>query len=67
MAQQVLGGLADNASLEGRDGSEAELTFDHLLRVYFARLLVGEFSAMSDVSRSLERPSGPRNSRSRSN
>ncbi|WP_271565852.1 hypothetical protein [Bradyrhizobium sp. CCBAU 11386] len=67
MAQQVLGGLADNASLEGRDGGEAELTFDHLLRVYFARLLVGEFPAVNNVSRSLELPSAPRNSRSRSN
>ncbi|SFI59089.1 hypothetical protein [Bradyrhizobium sp. cf659] len=67
MAQQVLGGIADNVSLEGRGGSEAELTFDHLLRAYFARLLVGEFPAMSDVSRSLELPSAPRNSLSRSN
>jgi hypothetical protein len=67
MAQQALGGIADNASLEGRGGSEAQLTFDHLLRAYFARLLVGEFPARSDVSRSLELPSAPRNSRPHSN
>jgi hypothetical protein len=65
MAQQVLGGTAENLGLEGRDVGEAKSTFDRLLRAYFARLLVGEFPALSEVSH--EPPSGRRNRHSPSN
>ncbi|MBP1094850.1 hypothetical protein JOE50_005380 [Bradyrhizobium japonicum] len=64
MAQQVLGGTAENLGLEGCDVGEAKSTFDRLLRAYFARL-VGEFPALSDVSH--EPPPGRRNRHSPSN
>ena len=67
MAQQVLRRVAEELRLESRDVSDALSTFDHLLRAYFARLLVGEFPAKSDVIHSSERSSGPRNSHPRSN
>ncbi|GLR88026.1 hypothetical protein [Bradyrhizobium iriomotense] len=56
MAQHALGGIAADLSAEGRDVSEAESTFDRLLRAYFARLMIGEFPAMGDVSHSFELP-----------
>jgi hypothetical protein len=64
MAQQVLGGIAEDLSVEGRDAREAQSTFDRLLRAYFARLLVREFPVM--VDRSFEPPSASRNGHSRS-
>ncbi|MBR0752340.1 hypothetical protein JQ604_09105 [Bradyrhizobium jicamae] len=43
MVQQVLVGIAESVSIESRDNvSEAQSTFDGLLRAYFARLPIGE-------------------------
>jgi hypothetical protein len=56
MAQRALDGIVADLGLEGREFSEAQSTFDRLLRAYFARLMVGEFPAMDDVSRSFELP-----------
>ena len=67
MAQQVLGGIAEDLNLEGRDVSQAQSTFDRLLKAYFARLLVREFPAVGDAGRSFGLPSAPRNGHSRSN
>jgi hypothetical protein len=67
MAQQILGGIAEDLSPEGRDVSEAQSTFDRLLRAYFARLMVGDFPAMSGVSHSFELRSALRNGHSHSN
>jgi hypothetical protein len=67
MAQQVLGGIAEDLSIEGRDVTETQSTFDRLLRAYFARFMVRDFQAMSYVSRSFELPPAPRNGHSHSN
>ncbi|MBB4372468.1 hypothetical protein GGD63_005276 [Bradyrhizobium sp. cir1] len=56
MAQQVSGGVAEDLRIEGRDDvSEAQSTFDRLLRAYFARLLVREVAA-NGINHSFELP-----------
>ena len=67
MAQQILGGIAEDLGLEGRDASEPQSTFDRLLRAYFTRLMVGDFPAMDDVGHSFELRSGLRNVHSHPN
>jgi hypothetical protein len=67
MAQQVLGGIAEDLGVESRDVTETQSTFDRLLRTYFARFMVRDFQAMSDVGSSFEPPPAPRNGHSRSN
>lgn len=60
MAQQVSGGTAEGLSIEGRDNiSEAQSTFDRLLRAYFARLLIGEIRAANGIDRAFKRPAPP--------
>jgi hypothetical protein len=61
MARRVLRG--NDIDGEGRNRSEAQSTFDRLLKEYFARLLVGEFSATSEERRSFELPSDTQDSR----
>lgn len=56
MAQQVVGGVAEDLSIGGCDDvSEARSTFDRLLRAYFARFLIREVAA-DGIDHSFELP-----------
>ncbi|MDA9400766.1 hypothetical protein [Bradyrhizobium sp. CCBAU 45389] len=60
MVQQVLGGVAEDLSIQGCDDvSEAQSTFDRLLRAYFARLLIREIRASNRIDPSFELPAPP--------